>query len=723
VPAIYAATLLAYFPALRGALLWNDHDYVTQASLQSLHGLKLIWFQVGATEQYYPLLHTAFWVEHRLWGDAPLGYHLVNVLLHATSACLLAMILRRWSAPGAWLAAGILALHPVCVESVAWISEQKNTLSTVFYLLAAHAYLRFEERSSGSRIKTYLLATALFSLALATKTTTATLPAALLVVLWWRHGVLAWKRDVLPLAPWLGLGAAAGVFSGWVERRYVGAVGASFGMAVGQRLLVAGRVVWFYLGKLLWPQHLNFIYPRWSVSATERGLWLFPIAVGALTFVLWLIRGRYRGPLAAWLFFVGSLFPVLGFLNVYAFLFSYVADHFQYLAAMGVIAFVSAALALLWNRLAPLARGAGLALGTVLLVALGTLTWRQCGMYRDLPTFYSTILERNPACWMAHNNLGNVLRGQGHREEAIQHYQQALRLRPDYPDAHLNLALALADEGRIEDAVAHEAEALRLDPLLPGAREDLGTSLLQLGRIDEAIAQFAMALQADPDNADARYNLGTALEKAGRFQEAISQFTAAIRLNPLRAAAHHNLANALLLMGRDQDAAAEFAAAVRLQPDYAEAHNGLGSAYFDLGRLDDARAEFAEAVRWRPSYPQAHNNLGSVLARLGRNSEAVAEFMESLRLDPKGADANNNLAIALDQMGRISEAAEYFQRALRLQPESAAAHNNFGNVLRQLDRINEARAQYQEALRIQPNYPEARESLDQIQKAEPGTGP
>ncbi len=260
---IFCATLAAYGPVYQAGLIWNDEDYVTKPELQSVHGLERIWFEVGATQQYYPALHSAFWVEHRLWGDAPWGYHLANVLLHALAACLLGLLLRRLAVPGAWMAGLLFALHPVCVESVAWISEEKNTLSLVFYLLAAWAYLDFDRER---RWPGYFLALGLFLLAVLSKSVTATLPGALLVVLWWRRGRLTW-RDAAPLAPWFAIGAADGLFTGWVERTLIGAHGTDFDLSFAQRCLVAGRVTWFYLGKLVWPANLIFIYPRWQVSA------------------------------------------------------------------------------------------------------------------------------------------------------------------------------------------------------------------------------------------------------------------------------------------------------------------------------------------------------------------------------------------------------------------------------------------------------------------------
>jgi len=381
---IFAVVLLA----LSGRIIWDDDAYVTGEGLRSLHGLVRIWTELGATEQYYPLLHSAFWMEHRLWGDATLGYHLLNVILHAASACLLALILRRLAVPGAWFAGLIFALHPVCVESVAWITEQKNTLSTVFYLLSLLAYLRFD-RDRGRRW--YFLATGLFLLALLTKTVTATLPAALLVIFWWQRGTLSWKRDALPLLPWLAAGAAGGMFSGWVERVYIGAHGSSYDLNLVQRTLVAARASGFYLGKLLWPANILFTYPRWTVDPAVWWQYLYPLGIGGLLWALWRVRGRSRAPLAALLFFLGSLFPTLGFFNVYAFIFSYVADHWQYLPSLGVIALAAAGWSR-WTRGSPV-------VAILVLGLLGTLTWKQSRYYRDAPTLYRATLERNPAAW------------------------------------------------------------------------------------------------------------------------------------------------------------------------------------------------------------------------------------------------------------------------------------------------------------------------------------
>ena len=290
-------------------MLWDDDAHLTKPELQSLSGLGRIWTDPGATQQYYPLLHSAFWIEHTLFGDAMLGYHVTNVLLHATAAILAVAVLMRLGLPGASLAGILFTVHPVCVESVAWVSEQKNTLSLVFYLLAGLAYLRFDRgRGQSGSARRYATASILFVAALLSKTVTATLPAALLVIAWWRRGRIEWKRDIVPVLPWFVLSLVSGTVTAVVERTLIGAEGSQFSLSLAARLFMAGRVIWFYLGKLVWPFDLVFVYPRWDLAT---GAWIGALGVVAAlgaTAALWSLRRRWRGPLAAWLFFVGSLF-------------------------------------------------------------------------------------------------------------------------------------------------------------------------------------------------------------------------------------------------------------------------------------------------------------------------------------------------------------------------------------------------------------------------------
>jgi len=539
--AICVVTLAVYQPAWQGGLLWDDDAYITKTELRSAEGLGRIWFELGATYQYYPLLYSAFWFQHRLWGDDTLGYHLVNIVLHALSAVLVALILKRLKIPGAFLAGTIFALHPVHVESVAWMTELKNTLSGALYLGAVLAYLHFDEdRRKGA----YFLALGLFILALLSKTVTATLPAALLVVFWWQSTRLSWQRDILPLVPFFVLGVTGGLFTAWMERTYVGAGGAEFDFTFVERCLIAGRVIWFYLGKLLWPAELIFTYPRWDPDQSVWWQYLYPLGVVAVLVLLWLVRKRTRAPLAAMLFFCGTLFPVLGFFNVYPFRFSFVADHFQYLATLGIIALFSATVALLWQRWQVWPGAAAGSITLVLALVLGIRTWQQSRNYADAVTLYTATLAGNPDCWMAHLNCGVALARLGRPQEAVTHLQEALRIKPDLAEAHRSWGIALQDQGRHQEAVAHYEEALRIKPDLAEAHLNWGGALGKMGRFDEAVAHYHAALRLEPDYADAYNNLGVAFAEKGQLVGAAKCFEHAVRLKPDYGEARNNLRRA-----------------------------------------------------------------------------------------------------------------------------------------------------------------------------------
>jgi tetratricopeptide (TPR) repeat protein len=448
------------------------------------------------------------------------------------------------------------------VESVAWISEQKNTLSLVFYLAAALVYLRFDETR---RPRAYMYATLLFACALLTKTVTASLPAALLVAGWWQRGRIDLRRDVAPLLPWFVLGAGMGLLSAHVERVYIGAQGEEFGLDGLQRSLLAGRIAWFYAAKLFWPAELIFIYPRWQVDPAQVGHWLYSLGALALLAGLWGVRSRSRAPLAAVLFFGGSLFPTLGFFNVYAFLYSFVADHWQYLPSLGLIVLASAGLARLLEARG-VARAARVGVPVAIVSGLGLLSFQQGRMYVDLRTFYVTTLARNPAAWMAHNNLGNLLREAGELDAARGHFEAALRVRPDLHRVHNNLANVLRAQRQPAEAERHYRRAIELRPDYVEAHNNLGSLLRQAGRPAEAKPHLFAAILADPMHADARNNLGMTLRDLERNTDAIVQFQRALRLQPEMAAAHLNLALSFSVAGRNAEAAIHLREARRLNP-------------------------------------------------------------------------------------------------------------------------------------------------------------
>jgi tetratricopeptide (TPR) repeat protein len=493
----------------------------------------------------------------------------------------------------------------VCVESVAWISEQKNTLSTVLALAAALAWLRFEDDRRPSR---YAVATLWFVAALLAKTVTATLPAALLVIAWWRRGRLSWLGDVLPLSSWLLLGAVAGVGTAWVEAHGIGAQGGDFALRPVERVLLAGRVAWFYFGKLIWPADLAFFYPRWTIDAATWWQWLFPLAgVLVLAGATWWSR-RDRGPLAAVLLFGGTLFPVLGFVNVYPFVFSYVADHFQYLASLALIAFLTAAAVRGSARLRGPAWSGPLAAGALLLL-LGSLSWRQAHMYRDVFSLYETTLARNPNSWVAHLNLGTALDDAGRPVDSLAHLQRALELKPDFPETLNSLASVLNQLGRAAEARPLLERALRLQPRFAAAHNTLGVTLMMLGRTAEGVESFRHALALAPDAALTHANLAWALAQSGRGAEALVEFAAAQRRHPDEPDIEFKWGLALAQQGHLGEAIPHLTRAVGLQPDNPDSRFVLGGALWQAGRPREAALEFEATLRLNPDHAGARQAL------------------------------------------------------------------------------------------------------------------
>ena len=745
--ALLVATLAAYQPAWHGGLLWDDDKHVTSKELQSVDGLKRIWFDLGATQQYYPVTHSAFWIEHHLWGDATLPYHLVTITLHVLSACLLLVILRRLAVPGAVLAAALFALHPVQVQSVAWISELKNTLSGVFFLFAALLYLRFDvERSS----RDYAAALGVFVIALMTKSVTAVLPGVLLVVFWWKRGNLEWRRDLVPALPFFALGGAAGLFTAWIERTYIGAEGKEFHFSLVERVLIAGRAIWFYAGKLFWPVELNFEYPRWSIDQTAAWQYTYPAAVLTLLVVCWAVRQRSRAPLAALLLFGGILFPALGFVNVYPFKFSFVADHFQYLALIPLVVLASATLAVASDRWIPGHRAVAVGVAVLLTAVLAGVTWTQSHAYTDALQLYRSILANNPSSWLAHDNLGALLRPTA-PGEALDHLTEAIRLKPDSDVGHYNLANLLQQTGRFDEAIREYEETLRLRPGMALAHYNLGNTLLQMDRAGDAASAYVNAIGADPNLAlahgglcralqamarpdDARlscekaiklqpdlavlhYDYAGVLQAQERFDEAVEQYRVAVRLRPDSTEAQNDLASMLQQVGRFEEALQHYKAALDARPDLGLAHTGLCTTQQMLRRLDDARRECETAIRTQPDLALARFALANILNQQGHLDAAVAQYQEALRLDPQFAEAHFNMAATLDALGRNADARYHSMQATALLPDAASGHAARGAGLEGLGRLREARIEYAQALQLQPGLGIARQAIVRIDAA------
>lgn len=613
-------TLLAYLPATTAGFIWDDPDYVTNnPTLRSLDGLRQIWFVPPSIPQYYPLVHTTFWIEYQLWGLRPLGYHMVNILLHAGNAVLLFAVLKRLAFPAAWLAAAVFALHPVHVESVAWVTERKNVLSGLFYLAAMWAYLEGSgfgvqglgkaDVSSGSSLnpeerplnRSYWISLALFVLALLSKTVTCSLPAAILLVLWWKRGRLTW-RDVRPLIPFFAIGAGFAAVTAIMEEDHVGATGAEFDFSPIQRILIAGRAVWFYLWKLIVPVDLAFIYPRWNIDPARRWQFVFPLAAILTLIALFFLRRRIgRGPLVALLFFGGTLLPALGFVNVYPMRYSFVADHFQYLASIGPIVLLVAILRRLVKRTTPYM--------PVVLIPLGLITFQQAKVYENTLTLWTDTLEKNPNSWMVQTNLGHALVEREDYDAAQERYERALELAPHLPEPHWNVGIGLAVRGDADGALRRFNEALRLDPNFPQAYFSRGNVYRERGQLDEAIKQYEQAVALKPDYAEAYLNLGIIAEAQDRPDDAIRYYELAVRNKLDYAIGHNNLANVLRTRGRPQEALIHYSQVLRLQPWRADVHANMGATFLQLRQFDNAIAAFRTALSIDPNLDPARRGL------------------------------------------------------------------------------------------------------------------
>jgi protein O-mannosyl-transferase len=425
----------------------------------------------------------------------------------------------------------------------------------------------------GRGYRNYALAIGLFVFGLLTKTAIVTLPLAWLVILWWKRGAVSWRRDVVPSVPFFFLAAVAGLVTWWFENVGIGYKSKILDFSLLDRCLIAGRAFWFQLGKLFWPSNLTFVYPRWDINAEVWWQYLFPVAVLVLLGLLWTVRRWSRAPLAGVLIYVVLLLPSLGFLNIYFFIYSFVADHWQYLACLGIITPCASGIVLLAGKFKRwqgwLEPATTLLLGGVLLV----LTWQQSRMYADIETLYRTTIARNPACWMAQVNLGNILYKGNRIPEAMELFKQAGEIQPAV--AHYSLGNALIDKGRTSQAIDEYKEALHIDPDYAEAHNNLGSALLLTGRSSEAIDHYEQALRLNPGYAKAHNNLGNALVQTGRAAEAIDHYKKALRIAPNFADAHNNLAAALAQMGRTSEAIEQLKAALRIEPYDTDTRNNL----------------------------------------------------------------------------------------------------------------------------------------------------
>jgi Flp pilus assembly protein TadD len=513
----------------------DDREYVeTNTALETTDGLAAIWTDLEALphHQYYPLVVTTLWLEHQLWGKEARGYHLVNLVLHLLNAFLVWRLASVLGLRGAWFVAAVFAVHPVQVETVAWVTELKNVLFVAFYLLSALAYLRFADRGGRGR---YAAALGLFLLSMLSKTVACTFPVVMALLLWLRRSGSA-RRHALALTPFVAVAVALGLVAAFAESAYVGASGEQWSETPVERLLIAGRASWFYAGKLLWPVPVAFVYERWDVDAGAPLQWLFPLTALALPVLLWSLRARLgRGPLVAVLFFGVTLAPTLGFVDFYFMRYSYVGDHFQYLALLGPVALVVGVLVNLTERAGASGRHAALALGGGALVAMAALSARQVPAYADDETLWRDTVEKNPSAWVARMFLGGELFARGALDEAILQYEAALALGLEpHPEARVKglLGAALLGRGETQRAIALFRETLEVKPAHLATHYQLGTALSSLGKHAQSLRHFRVVLGADPRHRKALLALGGSLRALGQDADAARCYEAVLQLAP-----------------------------------------------------------------------------------------------------------------------------------------------------------------------------------------------
>ena len=565
-------TFATYAPVLRGGFTWDDDALITNNRIiKRADGLRKLWFTTE-TWNYYPMTWSMCWLEWRFWGSSAPGYHVVNVLLHAVNAVLVWMVLRRLKIPGAWLAALVFAVHPVNVATVAWISEQKNTLSMLFYAVAILLYLRFDE---DGRWRWYGLSLGAFLLALFSKTAVVMLPVVLLGCVWWLRSRVRWQ-DLLRSAPFFVLSLVMGLVTIWFEynRDLEGRTTRTDGFF--SHLAVAGRAPWFYLYKALLPLNLMVIYPKWQIDA---GHWVsyVPGALLVVCFlVFWWMRRTWGRPLLFGLgYFVVTLFPVLGFFNQGFYTYSLVADHWQYYSIIGVIALAVAAGDGACRKIGRQYCHWGTVAAVAVVTVMGAASWQRSYVYAADERLWRDNAAKNPRAFLAWLNLGLNREWAGHPDAAVGYIEQALRVNPDDADAHSSLGLALLQLGRAQEAVPHLERALRLDPNDADAHNTLALALLRLGRVPEAIPHFEQALQIDPDNADTHINLGNALFQGGKVFEAFSHYQQALRLDPDSPLVHDDLGVAFEKLGRVPEAIEQYQQALKLKPDLTAAREAI----------------------------------------------------------------------------------------------------------------------------------------------------
>ena len=648
--AILAASWLVYSPAMHGDWLWDDNtEIVRNLDLRGPGALWKIWV-APTSPDYFPIKSTVQWFQWIMWQDGSTwGYHFSNFGLHLLSALLLWHVLWKLGVRYAWAGGLFFALHPVAVESVAWIAELKNVLSLPPLLLAFSAFINFEE---SRRLRYYWMAVGLFIAALLCKSSVVMFPCFLVIYIWWRRDRVE-KRALRGVGLFFLISLAFGVVSLWFQyHRAIDTWTIQLG-GPADRLSGAGRALLFYILKCAWPFRLSPIYPAWSGGTSVIVALSAWTGFGTIVTWLWLRRAVWgRHALLALGWFVLNLLPVLGFIKMSFFAIAPVADHFVYLSLAGFAGLLAASTGLVEQRLPAGFRR----LPLIIVVVISTVyIWqgrRHASIFVDQQTLWVETLRSNPQSWVAQNNLGVLLLQQGKWPEAAGRFEAAEAYNQRYGPAHVNLGNAYSHLKRLSEAEQQFREALKLEPDSYEAHFNFANTLVQAGRLPEAVEHYEAALGLSPKAADAHYNLANVLLELGRLPEAVAHYEEALHYRPDAFEVHINLGNALAAAGRMSAAVTHFKAAAKLNPQSVDALFALADGLAENGMLTEAEARYKEALFISPDNPVIHASFARLLLRLGRAGEAKEHYEEALRLDPNDREARDGLR----NIGEISVA-------------------------------------------------------------------
>ena len=750
-------TALSYLPATRAGFVWDDVIITTLPAIQEWGGLWRLWFDPGGAYlhddvgegHYWPLTYSTFWLEHKLWGFAAPGYHVVNLLLHIANALLLWRLLQRLEIPAPWLVAALFAVHPLAAEPVTWVIGRKDLLSTLCYLGAITAWLNF---AGASRRRHYLLSLALYVAGLLCKSSVVTLPGALLLLHWWKEGRIE-LRVLLRLVPFFVAGSAIVLAD---LSFYQGREPLSLGYTVSERVLIAGQALWFYIGKLLWPTNLAVVYPHWEVNVSDPLAWVYVLAACAVPVVFWRVRHRFgRGPLACVVFFAMTLAPVLGFINYGYMQFSFVADRYQYLAGIGMITLFAGAGVYCFNKLPARAQKFRVWVVLALLPALATLTWQHSGIYRDELTFFNHIIALNPDARRVYHNLAATLNDLGRTEEALAAARIAVEKSPDSAETRTTLGLALLKLEHYDEAEESLQYALEINPRHAAAWQNLADLRRRQGQYEAALELFHKALEINPDAALIHAGIGYCQFRLDRYQETVSSIRRALFLQPDLAHTHRDL---YLFMGwalhelgrveesdkylahilgkearetddylqladgfrvkKDYEKAVElYRRALEMEPGLAAAYAGMGDGLYRLKRYEDAIKSMQQALALKPDLPSApalYYLTGEALLTLEKPEQAAQHYENALQVKPEFDEAANRLAEVRFAQKRYQEALELYQGLAAKNPDDASTHSNMGAVLFLLGRPEQALQKFEQALSLDPTLETALANREQV---------